>query len=204
MTQQRFGIVEKILATSVAATTKTEGLCDSNIYRLFMDDDGTFPNNKEYPLLLYKRAFLGSQSEATQRIMESGNWTSPWVWGIFPYHHYHSTAWELLLCTQGEADIQVGGPRGPTLEVTRGDLMLIPPGLAHKQVRDAGGFTLLGSYPNNDRSAAHLGPVDTIRGSPTMKQRENIVACRLPPKDPFFGWTVDEIVLFRSSVDHLD
>lgn len=79
--------------------------------------------------------------------------------------------------------------------------MLIPPGLAHKQLRDKGGFTLLGSYPHD--SEAHLGPVDTLRGSPTAKQRENILSCLLPPKDPFFARSADEVAS-RNTDDHLD
>ena len=190
---RRFGIVEQVQQSG--AKEKFD------IFRLSMDDDGTFPNNKEYPLLLYKSAFLGTQSKATQMITGSGQWTSPWVWGIFPFHHYHSNAWELLLCTRGEAIIQMGGPTGPMVQVATGDLMLVPPGLAHKQILDSGGFTLLGSYPKD--SELRLGPVDTLREAPTVQQRENIASCPLPPKDPFFGWTMDDVGL-RKSIDSLE
>ncbi len=90
----------------------------------------------------------------------------PWVWGIFPYHHYHTTAWEALFCVKGSAQIQasnplciilelsfdfltskVGGSSGPVLKVQKGDVLLVPPGVAHKQLDAINDFTLLGSYP---------------------------------------------------------
>ena len=85
--------------------------------RVWLKSDGTFPNNDAHPLLIYQRVLTGadaSQSRGAALLTENG-WTSPWAWGVFSYHHYHSTAWEALLCVQGEADIQFGGPTGPTL-----------------------------------------------------------------------------------------
>ena len=85
--------------------------------RVWLKSDGTFPNNDAYPLLVYQRVLTGadaSQSKGAALLTQNG-WTSPWAWGVFSYHHYHSTAWEALLCVQGEAEIQFGGPKGPTL-----------------------------------------------------------------------------------------
>eukprot|EP00547_Thalassionema_nitzschioides_P003571 CAMPEP_0194208788 /NCGR_PEP_ID=MMETSP0156-20130528/7137_1 /TAXON_ID=33649 /ORGANISM="Thalassionema nitzschioides, Strain L26-B" /LENGTH=91 /DNA_ID=CAMNT_0038935821 /DNA_START=108 /DNA_END=383 /DNA_ORIENTATION=+ len=53
-----------------------------DIYRIFMADDGTFPNNLEYPVLLYKAAFLDVDDEENigrQIILNDGGWTDPWV-----------------------------------------------------------------------------------------------------------------------------
>lgn len=69
-----------------------------------------------------------------------------------------------------------------------GDLLLVPPGLAHKQLSTKGDFTLLGSYP------ADSPRVDTLRGSPTPQQRDNIAACLVPERDPVFGLEIDELV----------
>lgn len=157
---------------------------DNNVvvdgYRLFMKNDGTFPNNNDHPLLLYRNSFNGSQQEAESLIVGAG-WTSPWVWGVFEFHHYHSTAWELLLCVRGSARIQLGGPQGPTVEVEKGDTMLVPPGFAHKQLSEKDGFALLGAYPE---PGIH---VDTLRGAPTQQQLQNIEQCHVPETDPILG-----------------
>jgi hypothetical protein len=62
-----------------------------------------------------------------------------------------------------------------------GDLILIPPGVAHKQLEASDDFTLLGSYPNETPNA------DTCRGAPTSVQARNIVECPVPASDPIFG-----------------
>ncbi len=46
--------------------------------------------------------------------------------------------------------LKAGGPRGPTLEIEVGDTMLIPPGVAHKQLKASADFALLGSYPQGE------------------------------------------------------
>ena len=89
-----------------------------SIQRVWLKSDGTFPNNHQSPLLVYKRVLEGaaaSHSRGAELLVKNG-YTSPWAWGVFSYHHYHSNAWEALLCVQGHADIQVGGPAGPTLD----------------------------------------------------------------------------------------
>lgn len=106
-------------ATTTRAWSSVETVLASpfSALRVWLKSDGTFPNNDAHPLLIYQRVLAGteaSQSRGAALLTENG-WTSPWAWGVFPYHHYHSTAWEALLCVQGEADIQFGGPTGPTL-----------------------------------------------------------------------------------------
>ncbi len=65
------------------------------------------PTTKHYPTLIYKNAFHGSGADGDgRRLIVKGN---DWIWGIFSYHHYHTKAWELLLCACGSASIQLGG-----------------------------------------------------------------------------------------------
>lgn len=157
-------------------------------FRLFMKSDGVFHNNLRYPTILVKNAVTNkSQDECEQMIVRGNSWTSPWVWGIFPFHHYHSTAWELLVCVRGAADVQLGGQEGPVVAVEKNDLVLIPPGVAHKQLSSSGGFTLLGSYPMRGCS----GSVDTLRESPTKQQVDNIEACIAPATEPILGLNLE-------------
>lgn len=178
-THRSWGELEKV-PTSTTSSFK--------VFRLFVKDDGTFPNNADYPLLLYKSAFTGNRFEGEQAIAAEGKWTSPWAWGIFPYHHYHSKAWELLLCVEGQANVQVGGDKGPKVLIAQGDLVLVPPGLAHKQLDATKGFTLLGSYPKSGYSG-----IDTLTGAPTADERHAIQTCPVPPSDPVFGLDILEL-----------
>lgn len=160
-----------------------------DIFRLFMSDDGTFPNNNRFPLLLYKAAFSGTQIEGQTLITQNG-WTQPWAWGVFSYHHYHSRAWELLLCVQGQAHVQIGGEKGPVVQIQNGDLVLVPSGIAHKQLEASGEFTLLGSYPKQ----GWTGSIDTLTGRPTQEERDNILACYAPVRDPIFGLNIGYLI----------
>jgi len=149
------------------------------VFRVYLKDDGVFPNNENAPLLLYKNVKQASPDDAN--LLTKNGWQYPWTWGIYPFHHYHSVSWEALLCIRGNAVVQVGGPQGPELEIIRGDLILIPPGVAHKQISERDNFALLGTYPVGSPS------VDTIKGKPSEKQLRNISECPIPPSDPIFG-----------------
>ena len=180
-----WGVVEEIYRIPAKMKAHKSSRHASSIFRVYLRGDGTFPNNPECPLLIYKDAFRGTPEEASSLLSLNG-WTLPWAWGVFKYHHYHSTAWEVLLCIKGTADIQFGGPSGPTCTVGVGDLILIPPGVAHKQVKEEGNFTLLGSYPKEQNGDG----VDTLRGKPTKEQQNNIFECPIPVADPLFGLDV--------------
>ena len=42
------------------------------IYRIYVKDDGIYPNNEEYPTLIYKRAFDGTEADGRRMIMNDG------------------------------------------------------------------------------------------------------------------------------------
>ena len=186
--------------TKLSSTTKRKPVA-FDIYRLYTKDDGTFPNNEDYPTIIYKSAFHGTESDGRKQIIASNKckWTSPWLWGIFTYHHYHTKAWELLLCVGGSATIQIGGSLGPATSISQGDLILIPPGVAHKQLDEKNDFALLGSYPSGGKFDASI---DTLRGKPSTEDRERIKMSHVPECDPIFNLDVHE--LFNAPCDDSD
>jgi uncharacterized protein YjlB len=103
---------------------------DSQIQAHLFEDD-RIPNNPELPLLLYqgvlpRSAALLSECEALFR--ENG-WGGSWRDGVFSYHHYHSTAHEVLGVVRGSARIAFGGEAGVTMEVGAGTWWGSPLGL---------------------------------------------------------------------------
>ena len=104
---------------------------------------------------------------------------------IFSYHHYHTKAWELLLCIRGEASVQIGGASGPKVTISTGDLALIPPGVAHKQLNEKNGFALLGSYPT---FGGFDGDIDTLTGCPTTEVGNGYIHVMFQRRIPFFVW----------------
>ena len=65
-----------------------------------LKDDGMIPNNEKLPLLIYKGSLRlpGKESaEAIEQLLQKNRWSASWRNGIYTYHHYHSTAHEVLL-----------------------------------------------------------------------------------------------------------
>ena len=73
--------------------------------------------------------------------------------------------------------------------VHKGDVLLVPPGVAHKQISEEGRFSLLGSYPTHRFD----GSIDTCRGEPTNEERRRIHECYVPKKDPIFNLNISKL-----------
>lgn len=151
------------------------------IIRKLIKPNGGFPNNARLPLVVYQQAHKLSPDELEQLIRRHG-WGGSWRWGLYTYHHYHSTAHETLCVYCGRADIQFGGPGGPVVRVTAGDVVIIPAGLAHKNTRSTHDFRVVGCYP------PHQSP-DMQTGQPGERPATDrrIAAVPLPPTDPIYG-----------------
>jgi uncharacterized protein YjlB len=121
----------------------------SDIDRYVLPDDGTFPNSG-LPLLHYHgvlRERGGSLAEAFERRFSAAGWGGMWRNGVFAYHHYHSTTPESLGAFAGRARVLFGGDGGVTVEVRAGDLVVIPPGVAHKAIEASADFGVVAAYP---------------------------------------------------------
>lgn len=149
------------------------------------EDDGLFPNNPKLPALVYKGALFlhpGDDEDAIIRLFGKNNWTNAWTAGIFDCHHYHSVTHEVLGVFCGMADIQLGGPEGVCVEVVRGDVIIIPAGVSHKNLKSTPDFVCIGAYPQGK-------DYDLNYGKPEERQNAvlNISKVPLPEMDPVFG-----------------
>lgn len=150
-----------------------------------LPDDGTYPNNDALPVLVYEqvlRRSARSLAQTTERLFRANEWTGIWRNGIFSYHHYHSTAHEALGVTRGAASVQLGGSDGWTLAVTAGDVLVLPAGVAHKNIEADRDFQVVGAYPEGQAW-------DLKRGEPGDRPEadRNIDAVPLPSRDPLYG-----------------
>ena len=85
--------------------------------QFFVKDDGIFPNNS-LPILYYPGALDLPKlfpALAIKKLFKQNNWTNNWKYGIYTYHHYHSTSHEVLGVCKGETLLQLGGELGITL-----------------------------------------------------------------------------------------
>ena len=111
---------------------------------------GISPNNDALPLILYKGAIaLGADEPESdvEKVFWGNDWGNGFRGDTFTFHHYHSSAHEVVGCSRGTAQVQFGGPEGPVFEFKAGDAVLIPAGVVHRRCDDAPGYNSVGAYP---------------------------------------------------------
>ena len=152
---------------------------------------GPFPNNRRRPLLVYQGAVASpaaTQPAIYERLFAANGWGGSWRNGVYGYHHYHSTAHEVLGVYAGRAEVQFGGDTGPVLAVAAGDVVLIPAGVAHKNVGASADFRVVGAYPRGQRP-------DLLTGQPGERPHPDaqVEQVAMPDADPVYGpegWVV--------------
>lgn len=147
-----------------------------------LPDDGTFPNNA-LPALIY-RGVVGSEDSAVafEELFESNGWTDAWRNGIYDYHHYHSTAHEVLGIARGDVKVHLGGPNGRVFELSAGDAVVIPAGVSYKNIGSSRDLLVVGAYPQGTSPDMCYG-----KEGERPKADENIAAVPLPTADPVAG-----------------
>ena len=153
-------------------------------------DELIFPNNvaSGRPLLLYRNAVElppDNPAPVIERLFERNSWSGNiWRSGVYDYHHYHATAHEVLGCFSGSATLRFGGDEaGKELPFAKGDVVVIPAGVAHKCVRQSADFAVIGAYPANAPNA------DMNYGNHHERPEadQHIAAVPRPQKDPVMG-----------------
>lgn len=147
-------------------------------------DDGDIPNSR-YPLIAYRGALpldSGDSAVAFETLFSTNGWGNGWRNGIFPFHHYHSTAHEVLGIARGSAEVRFGGEQGQTLRVAAGDAVLIPAGVGHKRLSATPDLLVIGAYPPGQYA-------DLMRegAEDTAAIRARIAKVAFPTTDPVGG-----------------
>ena len=153
-------------------------MSDSETYRFA--DDGRFPNSV-LPLLVHRRA-LPPDPAAMERAFAAHGWSNAWRNGIHGFHHFHSTAHEVLGIAAGAVRVAFGGPAGRELTVQAGDVVVIPAGVAHCNKGQSADLLVVGAYPGG-------ADYDICRGVPAERAAvlRAVAAVPLPGSDPVLG-----------------
>ncbi len=149
-----------------------------------LGDDGIFPNN-ELPILFYKNAIPLPEPDpasAFEQRFAGNGWSGSWRNGIFPYHHYHSTGHEVLGIYSGTARVRLGGDDGIEQTLHPGDVVVIPAGVAHKNLESSSDFGVVGAYPGGQWPDMNYG-----KPGERPEADRNIESVPLPEKDPVSG-----------------
>ncbi|MCB1487813.1 MAG: cupin [Bauldia sp.] len=146
-------------------------------------DDGDIPNNT-VPLIVYAQALDPAEGDLASRfeaLFARNGWGGSWRNGIFPFHHYHSTAHEVLGIAGGGAEVLFGGEAGERLKVRAGDAVLIPAGVGHKRLSATPDLLVVGAYPGGQWA-------DLMReGAEDREAIRSRIAAIAVPDDPVGG-----------------
>ena len=102
--------------------------------------------------------------------------------GIYDYHHFHSITHEVLGVCCGYCDVMLGAPGSKKFRLEKGDVIVIPAGVAHKNMGSSDDFKCVGAYPGG-------ADYNIKKGKPEEKAEaeKNIKKVPLPEKDPLYG-----------------
>jgi len=103
------------------------------------------------------------------------------IW-IPAYHHYHSTAHEVLGVYHGSAKVLLGGEKGLVVDIHAGDVLLIPAGVAHKNLSSNTDFRVVGAYPEGQDWDMNYG-----KPGERPKADMNIERVAVPRLDPIYA-----------------
>jgi uncharacterized protein YjlB len=145
------------------------------------DDDGGIPNSS-LPVLAYHGVDRARDAADCEELFAANDWLGSWRDGIFSFHHFHSTAHEVLGIVAGRATVMLGGPSGRAFEVEQGDVLVLPAGTGHCKQGSSGDLLVIGAYPDAMKW-------DIRRGDPAEHDEAvaNIRAVPLPRADPVEG-----------------
>jgi len=149
-----------------------------------IDDNGIFPNSM-LPVLYYPSALklpLLFSAMHVKSIFEKNDWTNNWRNGIYTYHHYHSVTHEAMAVIRGETKLQLGGDNGIELMIRKGDVLVIPAGVAHKNLGGEKDVIVVGGYPGGKDYDMNYGKPGERPGVDN-----NIRKLPIPSTDPVLG-----------------
>jgi uncharacterized protein YjlB len=151
------------------------------VVQLRFADDGTIPNSP-LPALLRRAALPAGQADLQLQRFAVNGWTNGWQNGIYDYHHFHSTAHEVLGVVRGSVRVCLGGPHGDIVDLQAGDVLVIPAGVGHRCDGAEGDLLVVGAYADGrsyDICTGDAGQYEQVRAA--------IREVPLPSADPVDG-----------------
>lgn len=140
------------------------------------------PNN-HLPVLIYHDALdlSGPDPAASfEQVFLRNGWPPQWRNGIYDFHHYHSTAHEVLGIAAGNGQVVLGGPGGHEMVLTAGDVVVLPTGTGHCRLQASPDFLVIGAYPPHQSW-------DICRGAPSQVELRRMRTLPFPASDPLNG-----------------
>jgi len=156
----------------------------SNYKTFYFKDDGTIPNS-HLPVILYSEVTDDEVNpDWFEKKFKQNNWINNWRDIILSYDHFHSNTHEVLAVAYGNVTLKIGGSKGKVIELSTGNVIILPAGVGHCSISTQTNYQVVGGYPNGSSW-------DLLTGTADERQQalENIGKVPIPATDPIFGST---------------
>lgn len=141
---------------------------------LLLGPGETMPNSR-LPVLIYR-----AEAGGFEAMFAANGWVGIWRNGVYDFDHYHSNAHEVLGVEAGHATLRLGGAEGQDVEISTGDVVVLPAGTGHRRITRSPDFVVVGAYPRGQQS------YDLCRDR-TPEAEIRITKVAMPESDPVRG-----------------
>jgi uncharacterized protein YjlB len=169
------------VSTAVDLSDQLHGGAEPQVLRL--TSNGWVPNNERLSVIFYRSAIAPGNFDlaaAFEAVFAKNGWPPQWRDGVYDFHHYHSTAHEVLGFARGHARLVLGGENGAELGVRAGDVAVLPAGTGHCKIEASPDFLVVGAYPPGQQW-------DICRKALSSEALKRMLTLPFPESDPVGG-----------------